>query len=133
MRLFAFAALLALPLAGLVASAAKADDYCCRGSGYPHDEFVTKAYYVYKHATLFGCDGYHCETNIRLDADLHIKARCRNGWCEIRSLPLKDAWVLESCLKHGYGGDNGYRKYPKYGHGDDNGHDDGEPDYGRRY
>lgn len=98
MRLYALAALLALPLFGLASQSAKADYYCCGERDKPHG-FVTHKFYVIKDAVVFGCDGYHCETNIRLQSDIKIKARCRNGWCEVRSFPFEDAWVLESCLK----------------------------------
>ncbi len=110
MRLYAFAALLAFPIVWLSAPAAKADYYCCgTQSGYPADEefLRTRHFYVDKDAVVFGCDGYHCETNITLEGGIVIKAGCRNGWCEIRSLPFKNAWVLESCLTpkhHGHGG-----------------------------
>ncbi len=98
MRLYALAALLALPLFGLASQSAKADYYCCGGGHKPYD-FVTHKFYVATDAVVFGCDGYHCETNVRLRSDIEIKARCRNGWCEVRSFPFKNAWVLERCLK----------------------------------
>lgn len=117
MRLVAFAALLALPLFTLAAPAAKADYYCC---GPKHESFVTKDYHVIEKAVVFGCDGYHCQTNIDLLPDIHVKARCRNGWCEIRSLPFKNAWVLEKCLKplHHYGRKPYPRKHTKPAHYD---------------
>lgn len=99
MRIYAFAALLAFSVVGLAAEAAKADYLCCEADGYEREEFVTRSYHVIKKATVFGCDGYHCETNISVDYGLDIKARCRNGWCELRSIPMKNVWVLESCLE----------------------------------
>ena len=117
MKTHAFAALMALPLLALAAPAAKADRYCC-GSGY-QSEFVTRDFYVTKHATVFGCDGYYCQTAVILKSDRHVKARCRNGWCQLRSTPFKNAWVLESCLKdlhhhktHGYPHSKSYE--PEY-------------------
>lgn len=96
MKHYAFAALLALPLLGLASQDAAADYYCC---GKRPEPFITKDYYVHKKATVFDCDGWQCETKITLYDDLKISARCRNGWCEVRSFPFKEAWVLESCLK----------------------------------
>jgi hypothetical protein len=102
MRIYAFAAFLAFSVVGLAAEAAKADYPCCGPKNY--EEFVTRPFHVIKSATVFGCDGYHCETNIVLEYGLDVKARCRNGWCELRSIPMKNAWVLESCLRElGYG------------------------------
>ena len=107
MKIYAFAAFLALSVVGLAGQAAKADYLCCEDDKY--EEFVTRAYHVVQSATVFGCDGYHCETNVVLKHGVNVKARCRNGWCEIRSLPLKNVWVLENCLeKLGHG-----RRYPK--------------------
>jgi hypothetical protein len=97
MKFHAFAALLALPLLALAAPTAKADRYCC-GGDYKA-EFVTRDFYVTEHATVYGCDGYHCQTALILKSDTYVKARCRNGWCQIRSTPFKNAWVLETCLK----------------------------------
>jgi hypothetical protein len=107
MRLFAFAALLALPLFAVAAPAAKADYYkpkCCGESdngqnsyyGY-HGEF--KHYYVKRPAVVFGCDGYHCQTGIKLKPETTVKAACDRGWCRIKSHHFKNAWVLEECLK----------------------------------
>lgn len=134
MRLYAFAAFLALPFLGLWGQTAKADNYCCGGEANPYHS-VIRDFYVYKDAVVFGCDGYHCETNIKLLSDVHIKAKCRNGWCEVRSFPFKDAWVLESCLKRVHDGRGGYPDYYS-GHVKhkpyDADHNDG-PGYGRRY
>lgn len=117
MRIYAFAALLAFSVVGLAAQAAKADYLCCGSDRYERDEFVTRSYHVVKKATVFGCDGYHCETNITVAYGLDVKARCRNGWCELRSIPMNNVWVLERCLKRiGYGGD--YKTRRRY-----------EPDY----
>lgn len=129
MRVYAFAAFLALAIFGITSNAAKADYYCCgrQDNGY---DFITERFYVVKEATIFGCDGYHCETNVRLRSDIHIKARCRNGWCEIRSLNLKNAWVLEICLqrtgygRHGAHGD-GYDESSVYNENIENNHLDG--------
>jgi hypothetical protein len=110
MKIYAFAAFLALSVVGLAGQAAKADYLCCEEDKY-HEEFVTRAYHVIQSATVFGCDGYHCETNVVLKQGLNVKARCRNGWCEIRSLPLKNVWVLEGCLeKIGYGPRHGKKR-----------------------
>jgi hypothetical protein len=107
MKFHAFAALLALPLLALAAPTAKADRYCCGGDDKP--EFVTRDFHVIEHATVFGCDGYHCETAVILKSDTYVKARCRNGWCQIRSTPFKNAWVLEKCLKDlHHNGNGGY-------------------------
>jgi hypothetical protein len=108
MKIYAFAAFLALSVVGLAGQAAKADYLCCE----QEDEFVTRAYHVVQSATVFGCDGYHCETNVILKHGVKVKARCRNGWCEIRSLPLKNVWVLENCLeKLGHGPYAKHRRY----------------------
>jgi hypothetical protein len=108
MKIYAFAAFLALSVVGLAGQAAKADYLCCE----QEDEFVTRAYHVVQSATVFGCDGYHCETNVILKHGVKVKARCRNGWCEIRSLPLKNVWVLENCLeKLGHGPHAKHRRY----------------------
>ncbi|HKJ62663.1 MAG TPA: hypothetical protein VKA94_11850 [Hyphomicrobiales bacterium] len=118
MKIYALAAFLAFSVVGLAAEAAKADYLCCRSEEY-QDEFVTHHFHVVKDATVFGCDGYHCETNIVLKYGLNVKARCRNGWCEIRSIPLKNVWVLESCLERlGYGAHhrNRHRYEPEYGY-----------------
>jgi hypothetical protein len=113
MRNYAFAALLALPAFGLVPQTAKADYYCC-GQEHHRPHHVVEEFYVVGDAVVFDCDGYHCETHIRLQGDIRITAKCRNGWCEIQSLPLKNAWVLESCLRRiGYG--EPYRE-EGYGH-----------------
>jgi hypothetical protein len=107
MRLFAFAALLALPLFAVAAPAAKADYYkpkCCGESdngsnsyyGY-HAEF--KHYYVKRPAVVFGCDGYHCQTGIKLKPETTVIAACDRGWCRVKSDHFKNAWVLEECLR----------------------------------
>ncbi|NJM35915.1 MAG: hypothetical protein HC850_15865 [Rhodomicrobium sp.] len=123
MRVYAFAAVLALSVFGITANAAKADYYCCGKQNSRH-EFISERFYVIKEAVIFGCDGYHCETTVRLYSDINIKARCRNGWCEIRDLPLKNAWVLESCLQRtGYGKHSAHRG--GFGRSNDEGNDDG--------
>lgn len=135
MKLHAFAALLAMPMIGFAAQTAKADYYCCSGHQKSY-EFVTEDFYVVKDAVVFGCDGYHCETNIKIIGDIHIKARCRNGWCEIQSVPFKNAWVLESGLKRVYESDSRYRGHHSGHHGasyDDRPEPEPEPDYGQRY
>jgi|SRR5687768_1545093 hypothetical protein len=102
MRLFAFAALLALPLFAIAAPAAKADYYKCCGAERHHggdngySEF--RIYDVQRPAVVFGCDGYHCKTSIKLKPYTTIKARCYKGWCRIKSHQFKNAWVLEECL-----------------------------------
>ncbi len=120
MKLYAFAALLALPFFGLAAGTAKADYYCC-GRGEVDEAFQeTHPFIVEGDAVIFGCDGYHCETAIRILGGTHIDAGCRNGWCQIRSLPLREAWVLESCLRpvgYGHHGHHGHHEVP-YGHDD---------------
>lgn len=120
MRLFAFAALLAIPFLAIAAPAAKADYYCC-GNENGKQSFVKEDFHVIKEAVVFGCDGYHCETAIRLLRDVKVEAKCRNGWCKLVTFPLENAWVLESCLKplqHYSGG------YPKRVH---------EPEYSAPY
>jgi hypothetical protein len=96
MRLFAFAALLALPLLGLGAQSASADYYCC---GKERREPEAQHYYVVKNSVIFDCDGYHCETKIKVHGGAKIKAECNNGWCEIKESRFSRMWVLESCLK----------------------------------
>ncbi len=121
MRLYAFAALLALPFLGLEAGTANANYYCC-GQGF--DDFGhTRSFYVPQDAVLFSCDGYFCRTGITLNGGTYINAGCRNGWCEIRSLPLRNAWVLRNCLRSNgyvpYGNDNGNDNDNDNGGGDD--------------
>jgi hypothetical protein len=123
MKIYAFAAFLALSVVGLAGQAAKADYLCCG----EEDEFVTRVYHVVKNATVFGCDGYHCETNIRLKYGIKVKARCRNGWCEIRNLPLKNVWVLENCLESIGHGPYGKRRYDP-GFDEESDEDEGDED-----
>jgi hypothetical protein len=127
MRLFAFAALLALPLLGFGAGSASADYYCCgqqksyehHGSGHygrsSHYEH-TKLYYVNKHTAVFDCDAYHCETKIKIEKGATVEAHCRHyGWCEIKGGPFKHLWVVETCLEPHYGRDEGYGGGDDYG------------------
>jgi hypothetical protein len=102
MKLFAFAALLALPLLGLGAQGASADYYCC-GKGRGEQE--AQHYYVVKNSVIFDCDAHHCETKIKVYGGTKIKAECNNGWCSIKDFPFAHMWVLESCLKQ-IGDDN---------------------------
>lgn len=127
MRLFAFAALLALPLLGFGAGSASADYYCCGKEHYPKP--YAKVYYVPQDTAVFDCDAHHCETKIKLLAGSHIKAKCRYyGWCEVigsvqskghygkdgTSIRLANFWVPEYCLKsYGYG-DEPYRGGEEY-------------------
>jgi hypothetical protein len=109
MKLYAFAAFLALSLVGLAAEAAKADQPCCGSSQYQHTSLISHKFRVVKHATVFGCDGYHCQTNVILKHGITIRARCRNGWCELIGIPMKNVWVLESCLYRGGYSSHGIR------------------------
>lgn len=102
MKFFAFAALLALPLLGLGAQSASADYYCC---GKERREPEAQHYYVIKNSVIFDCDGYHCETKIKVHGGEKIKAECDKGWCEIKGSRFSRMWVLESCLKQ-IGGDD---------------------------
>jgi hypothetical protein len=130
MKLYAFAALLALPLLGLGAGGASADYYCC---GKEKTQHYTQYAYLHTDAQVFGCDGYHCQTEVKVYSGTKVKVFCRNGWCQIKNFPFDNAWVLESCLKiehHGYKkddvyqGEEGegyeeprhYRKHRGYGH-----------------
>lgn len=101
MRLFAFAALLALPLFAFAAPA-QADYYnkkCCGEGQNGHGEYPEfRVYYVKRPAVVFGCDGYHCKTGIKLKPQTTVKAVCERGWCRIKSHQFKNAWVLEECL-----------------------------------
>lgn len=100
MRLYAFAALLALPLLGLVSGAAKADYYCCGKNKGEGDEREVRYFRVIKKTAVFDCDAHHCETKIRLRPHTKIKAVCRPyGWCEIEPGRVENAWVPEHCLK----------------------------------
>ena len=90
MKLYAFAAFLALMFFSFSDHSAQA------GS----NRSVVHKFFVVKDAVVFGCDSYHCETNLKVHRGIFIKAKCRNGWCKMRTLPFKNAWVLESCLKH---------------------------------
>jgi hypothetical protein len=104
MKLFAFAALLALPLFAVAAPAAKADYYhkkCCgEGHGYNGGEDAeVRYYYVKRPAVVFGCDGWHCKTGIKVKPHTNVKAICyETGWCRIKSHEFKNAWVLKECL-----------------------------------
>jgi len=99
MRLFAVVALLALPILGLGSQAAKADYYCC-GQNRNNDEHSRYGeFIVIKKSVIFGCDAYHCETRVKLRPDVKVSAKCRNGWCRIKSSRFQNAWVLEHCLK----------------------------------
>jgi hypothetical protein len=100
MKLFAFAALMALPLLGAGTQSASADYYCC-GKGY-HEEHHAEHFTVISDAVVFECDSYHCETKIKIFGGTEVKAYCRNGWCEIKNFPFAHVWVLESCLKPHY-------------------------------
>jgi hypothetical protein len=115
MRLFAFAALLALPLLGLGAQSASADYYCC-GKGRYGSEHTVRWAYVVKDSVIFDCDSYHCQTKIKVRGGTQVKVYCRNGWCHIKNYSFKHMWVLEHCLnliyKEGHegredGGDEG--------------------------
>jgi hypothetical protein len=98
MRLFAFAALLALPLLGLGAQSASADYYCC-GRNNNGDEHHIRWTYVVKDAAVFDCDSYDCQTKIKVYDGTKVKVYCRNGWCHIKNFPFANVWVLEECLK----------------------------------
>jgi hypothetical protein len=101
MKLYAFAALMALPLLGLGAQSASADYYCCGQQKHHYQH--KKLYYVVKDSTVFDCDAYHCETKIKVFGGSTIKADCRDyGWCEIKGLPFGKMWVVEACLKPAY-------------------------------
>ena len=119
MRLFAFAALLALPLLGLGAQSASADSYCC-GKGRYGSEHTVRWTYLTKDATVFDCDAYFCETKIKVYSGTKVKVYCRNGWCHIKNFPFANVWVLEECLSRSY--DKGYRQ--------DNGYDLGSYENG---
>jgi hypothetical protein len=95
MRLFAFAALLALPLLGFGAQSASADYYCC---GKRQTEHKVRWGNVIKDSVIFDCDAYHCETKIKVYGGTKVKVYCQNGWCHIKNYPFKNMWVLEYCL-----------------------------------
>lgn len=95
MRLFAFAALLALPLLGFGAQSASADYYCC---GKGQSEHKVRWGHVIKKSVIFDCDAYHCETKIKVYGGTKVKVYCQNGWCHIKNFPFKNMWVLEYCL-----------------------------------
>ena len=124
MRLFAFAALLALPLLGLGAQSASADYYCCGKEKYPAEHKVYWTYVV-KDAAVFDCDLYHCQTKIKVYGGTKVKVYCRNGWCHIKNFPFAHVWVLEECLKKSY--DEGYREEKGYENG---GYENGGGDKG---
>ena len=96
MRLFAFAALLALPLLALGAQSASADYYCC---GKGQDEHKVRWGYVTKDSAIFDCDSYDCQTKIKVRGGTKVKVYCKNGWCHIKNFSFKHIWVLEHCLK----------------------------------
>jgi hypothetical protein len=126
MRLFAFAALLALPLLGLGAQSASADYYCC---GKEKDEVEHKVgwTYVVKDSAIFDCDSHDCRTKIKIQGGTKVKVYCRNGWCHIKNFPFAHMWVLEECLKPFY------REGEGEGDGEDNGEEGGEGDSGEGY
>jgi len=97
MRLFAFAALLALPLLGFGAQSASADYYCCGGKRGEIEQKVRWGH-VIRNSVVFDCDAYHCETKIKVYGGTKVKVYCQNGWCKIKNFPFKNLWVLESCL-----------------------------------
>ena len=108
MRLFAFAALLALPLLALGAQSASADYYCCG----KRDEHKVRWGYVVKDSVIFDCDSYDCQTKIKVRGGTKVKVYCKNGWCHIKNFPFKHMWVLEHCLnlihkEDNEGGDEG--------------------------
>lgn len=111
MKLFAFAALLALPLLGLGAPSASADYYCC--GGRPHSEYKIGYTYTIKNSVIFDCDSHYCHTKIKIYGGTKVKVHCRNGWCLIKSFPFENMWVLEECLQPFYG--------EGYGHGEHEG------------
>jgi hypothetical protein len=126
MRLFAFAALLALPLLVLGAQSASADYYCC---GKEQGEHKVRWGYVIRDSVIFDSDSYHCETKIKVHGGTKVKVYCKNGWCHIKNFPFKNMWVLEYCLKlihkeDGEGGDEGSED------GGDEGNQVGEGDEG---
>jgi hypothetical protein len=95
MRLFAFAALLALPLLGFGAQSASADYYCC---GKGQSEHTVRWGNAIKDSVIFDCDSYHCETKIKIYGGTKVKVYCQNGWCRIKNYPFKNMFVLEYCL-----------------------------------
>jgi hypothetical protein len=97
MRLFAFAALLALPLLGFGAQSASADYYCC-GGNRGETEHKVRWGHVIRKSVVFDCDAYHCETKIKVYGGTKVKVYCQNGWCHIKNFPFKNMWVLEYCL-----------------------------------
>jgi hypothetical protein len=105
MRLFAFAALLALPLLGLGAQSASADYYSC-GNNNNGDEHQVRWTHVVKDSAVFDCDSYDCQTKIKVYGGTKVKVYCRNGWCHIKNFPFANIWVLEECLKKSYGEGN---------------------------
>ena len=127
MRLFAFAALMALPLLGLGAQSASADYYCCgKGRGEQESQY----YYVTKNSVIFDCDAHHCETKIKVYGGTKIKAECNNGWCKVKDTPFSPMWVLESCLKQIGGDDN--EQGGEEG-GDENGEGEARQSYKRHH
>lgn len=98
MRLFAFAALLALPFLGLGAQSASADYYCC-GKERDRPEHKVGWTYVVTDSVVFDCDSHDCRTKIKVYGGTKVKVYCRNGWCHIKNFPFAHMWVLEECLK----------------------------------
>ena len=127
MRLFAFAALLALPLLGLGAQSASADYYCC-GKEKDRVEHKVGWTYVTKNSAIFDCDSRDCQTKINVYEGTKVKVYCRNGWCHIKNFPFANVWVLEECVKpFDY---NGNREGDE---GEGEGESDGGEGYKRRH
>jgi hypothetical protein len=126
MRLYAFAALLALPLLGLISGAAKADYYCCGKNKGDGDEREVRYFLVVKKTAVFDCDAHHCETKTRLRPHTKIKAECRSyGWCKIEPDRVDSAWVPEHCLKE----IGGHQKEEDYSEGEAEGEGYAEQDH----
>lgn len=128
MRLYAFAALLALPLLGLISGAAKADYYCCGKNNGNEDEREVRYFRVVKKTAVFDCDAHHCETKIRLRPYTKIKAECRSyGWCQIEPGRVDSAWVPEHCLKE----IGGHHKEEEDSEGEGEGEGEVEQEHGK--
>jgi hypothetical protein len=125
MKLFAFAALLALPFLGLGAQSASADYYCC--GGHQRAEYKIGYTYAIKNSVIFDCDSHYCKTKIKIYEGTKVKVHCRNGWCNIKNFPFENVWVLEECLQpfgnEGYGHGQEYGGQGEYNGENDQGYD----------
>lgn len=114
MKIYALAALLALPLLALVPQEASAQYRCCGEQPYSEPAPV-RVYRVHTTAVIFDRNEWEAETDIRIKRDAVVHAQCRVGWCRILSGQFRNAFVLERCLEPFY---SNYSEYDYDGYRD---------------